>query len=184
MPEYSISTGSERVRRASLVSRWLALALLSGACSGGDRLDTKAMTPDGSEAGAAADVQVSCAMDPRVSAVATGLVAMGRTGVSVTLDSGEPEFPAIGDNTWSVTVLGADGEPLAGAALAPSAKMPDHGHMSPTTPMATVTDDQGRATVSGLNLFMAGVWRIELAVTAAGETAPSDSVSFSFCVEG
>ena len=184
MREYSISTGSERARKASFARRCLALALLSGACSGGERGDTKAMTPDASEAGSAADVKVSCAMDPRVSPVATGLVATGRKGVSVTLDSGEPDFPAIGDNTWSVTVLSAAGEPLVGAALAPSAKMPDHGHMSPTTPSATLTDDEGRATVSGLNLFMAGVWRIELSVTAAGEATPSDSVSFAFCVEG
>jgi hypothetical protein len=184
MREYSISTVNERALRATIVPRWLALAVLSGACSSGDPVDTKAMTPDESAAGAAADVKVSCTMDPRVSPVATGLVAMGRKGVSVTLDSGEPNFPAIGDNTWSVTVLSAAGEPLVGAALAPSAKMPDHGHMSPTTPSATLTDDEGRATISGLNLFMAGVWRIELAVTAAGEAAPSDSVSFSFCVEG
>ena len=81
-------------------------------------------------------------------------------------------------------VLGADSEPLKGVGLAIQAHMPDHGHMSPTTPEANPTDAQGRTDISGLDLFMAGVWVVDVSIMAADTGEPMASVSFTFCVEG
>jgi hypothetical protein len=161
----------------------LASLLTLAGCSSREQAGGEATSPGLAQAGAAG-AEVSCAADPRVSAFSKHLAQTGQSGVEVELDSAEPAPPAIGDNTWSVTVLDAAGDPLVGAQLTPSARMPDHGHMSPTTPIASVTDAEGHATISGLNLFMAGVWRIDLEITEAGADAPTDSVGFAFCIEG
>jgi hypothetical protein len=158
----------------------LALWLVLGGCSDHDPSPTD--MEDGA-AGAGGE-EVSCTDDERVEVFARGLSKSGETGFKVTIDAGDPAPPARGDNTWTVTVLDAAGEPLAGARLAVSALMPDHGHMSPSTPEATVTDAEGRSTISGLNLFMAGVWVVQLQVTEADAEEQADSVSFAFCVEG
>ena len=169
---------------SKLRSAMLALLLLTG-CSGGDQpgKDGPALSPaEGGAGGAGAEV--SCVQDARVDAFENGLTKTGPAGFTVSLDSSDPAEPAHGDNSWSVTVLNAAGEPLEGAQLAVSAKMPDHGHMSPTTPEATVTDADGHAQVSGLNLFMAGVWQIDLKISEDSAKQPADSVSFVFCIEG
>lgn len=178
-----------RVRRFSTVSRLgLAASLLLAACSSsGD--DAEPSSPSLAAAGAAgaAGEEVSCTDDARVDAFAEGLKKTGAKGFTVSLDAGDPEPPARGDNGWSVTLLDADGQPLSGARLVITAKMPDHGHMSPTTPEASPSDEQGQTSISGLNLFMAGVWVVELGIMAADAAdtdKPLDSVSFAFCVEG
>jgi hypothetical protein len=158
----------------------LALLLL-GACSSGGDSDPK---PAVAGAAGFGSEEVSCLEDARVSDFSRGLTATGPNGFTVTIESGDPEPPARGDNTWNVTVLDAAGEPFQAAELTPSARMPDHGHMSPTTPMASATDEEGHATLSGLNLFMAGVWVIDVKISAADADEPVDSVSFAFCVEG
>jgi hypothetical protein len=173
--------GMRQSRRYSTVSR-LALAgwLVLGACSS-ERHETDGSSPN-LEAGGAAAEEVSCTDDPRVEIFSEGLKKVGEGGITVTLDGSDPEPPARGENAWHVTVLDADGQPLSSAQLEVVAQMPDHGHMSPTTPEATATDAEGRSTISGLNLFMAGVWVVHLSITVAEK--PIDSVSFALCVEG
>jgi hypothetical protein len=160
---------------------WL---LLLGGCSGGGDPSAPTPAPPLAEAGAAGSAEVSCTNDPRVDAFSKGVSRAGPSGFRIELNSADPGPPAIGDNTWSVTVRDAAGEPVVGAQLTPTARMPDHGHMSPTTPEAEVTDADGRTTITGFNLFMAGVWRIDLQITEAGAQMPADSVSFAFCIEG
>ncbi|HXK20094.1 MAG TPA: prealbumin-like fold domain-containing protein, partial [Polyangiaceae bacterium] len=128
--------------------------------------------------------EVSCAADSRVSPFQPGLSATGPHGFTVTIEQSTPMPPAIGDNLWDIVVTGDDGASLAGATLRVVARMPDHGHNSPKTPTASTTDEAGKASISNLDLFMAGVWQIELEITAAGATSPSDTAVFTFCVEG
>ena len=50
-----------------------------------------------------------------------------------------------------------------------------------------MTNTNGVSTVSTLNLFMAGVWRVELDVytpDALDAVTPSDKVVFFFCIQG
>lgn len=174
-----------------LVRRFLAVSVLAPACSlslgaCSDHDDTQSASP-GLAAGGAGE-EVACTDDARVDEFEEGLAKTGDQGFTVTLESGDPEPPARGDNGWSVTVLDADGKPLSDVELVVTAKMPDHGHMSPTTPEATTTDADGKSSISKLNLFMAGVWFVEVSIMAPGaaEAAkkPLDSVRFAFCVEG
>lgn len=162
----------------------LAGSSLLGACADHDDA-TQGASPGLAAAGAAGE-EVACTDDARVDRFEEGLTKTGEQGFTVTLESSDPEPPARGDNGWSVTVLDADGEPLSSAQLVVSARMPDHGHMSPTTPEASPTDADGKTSISKLNLFMAGVWFVDVSIMAAGaETAePIDSVRFAFCVEG
>jgi hypothetical protein len=161
----------------------LAGSLLLGACSSKDG-GGKGSSPDPAAAGAAAGEQVSCTNDVRVETFTEGLSKTGSAGISVTLASGDPEPPARGDNSWNVTVLDGEGKPLRDVQLVVSARMPDHGHMSPTTPEASPTDAQGNSTISGLDLFMAGVWLVDLSIMQADSDGLLDNVSFAFCVEG
>lgn len=160
----------------------LAGSLLLGACSS-QHDETQGASPNLGAAGATGE-EVSCTDDARVEMVAGGLTEKGGAGFTVTFDSGEPEPPARGDNVWSVTVLDPEGRPLTDVLLVVAAHMPDHGHMSPTTPEATPTDTEGHATISGLNLFMAGVWAVDVSITSTDAEKPLDSVTFTFCVEG
>lgn len=158
----------------------LAGQLLLAACSTHD--DAPGQAPDSAAGGAGEEV--ACTDDARVDPFSEGLTKKGENGFSITLDGGDPEPPARGDNGWSVTVLDADGQPVSDAQLVVSAKMPDHGHMSPTTPEAGPTDADGKSDISKLDLFMAGVWFIDVSITPAGADEPTDSVRFAFCVEG
>ena len=154
--------------------------LLLGACSTHD--DSQSNPADFAAGGAGEEV--ACTDDARVHTFSEGLTETGENGFTITLDSGDPEPPARGDNGWSVTVRDADGEPVTDAQLVVSAKMPDHGHMSPTNPVASPTDADGKSDISQLNLFMAGVWFVDVGITPAGADKPMDSVRFAFCVEG
>src|SRR5262245_6939761 len=116
---------------------WLLLPLLIAACSDGEPDPTGTSLPGLGEAGAGGSAEVSCTDDTRVEQFESGLSRTGEQGFTITIEQGEPAVPARGDNTWTVTVLDGAGEPLAGAQLVVAARMPDHGHMSPSTPMAT-----------------------------------------------
>lgn len=147
-------------------------------------MDAGEPAPSEAGGGGGESAEVSCTRDPRVAEFANGLTATGAHGLTVTLESSVPASPARGDNGWSVTVRDADGAPLESARLVVSARMPDHGHMSPTTPAAAPTDEAGQTNVSGLDFFMAGVWLIELQITESGAEEPADRVSFTLCIEG
>jgi hypothetical protein len=164
--------------------RALGSLLLVVGCSSGEPAD--AVEPGATDADGAGgeSAEVSCAKDPRVEAFSNGLTQTGAHGLTISLDRSEPPRPARGDNGWSVTVRDARGAPLEAAQLTVSARMPDHGHMSPTTPEAAPTDENGQTTVSGLDFFMAGVWLIELQITEANAEQPTDGVSFELCIEG
>lgn len=92
----------------------------------------------------------------------------------------QPEPAVVGDNTWTVRLTRND-EALLGAAsdILVSPFMPDHGHGSPVTVVATDLGD-GEYELSPVNLFMPGYWEVGLdVVTDAGEA----TVTLEVCIE-
>jgi hypothetical protein len=174
------------ILKSSLILRiGLAFTLLP-ACSnsGAPKAASNAVAP--SEAGAADDEVVSCQTDPRVSPYTLPLTLTGPRGYGVTLSERSPDPSAKGLNQWTVAVTDAAGALVVGANLVLGTSMPDHGHSSPS-PIAPPTDAQGSSVVPGLDFFMAGVWRIQVDVypaLAPANADPTDSVAFSFCIEG
>jgi len=126
--------------------------------------------------------EVTCTDDPRVDTYVAGLTAPGERGtLTFRIDSSEPAPPAKGGNTWELSVLDADGNPMGGD-LAVKLDMPDHGHGSQVEPEVTYDEVSGRFSITPLYLFMAGVWRIELELSA--EEKLVDRGTFYFCIEG
>ncbi len=149
-------------------------------------------SPDTADGGSAAaggtgglTGDVSCAADPRVDAYAPGLTKPGGAGVlTFELSSSQPSPPAKGQNTFEVSVRDGDGEPLTGA-LGIELFMPDHGHGTTVTPVVSFDESSQRFTIAPVYLFMAGVWRVELALSASdADAVPIDSAEFFFCIEG
>jgi hypothetical protein len=127
--------------------------------------------------------EVTCADDPRVDTYVAGLTADGERGIlTFRIDSSDPAPPAKGGNTWEVSVLDADGNPM-GERLGIQLDMPDHGHGSQVEPEVTYDADTGRFTIAPLYLFMAGVWRIELELVSDSDEVV-DRATFHFCIEG
>ena len=130
---------------------------------------------------------ISCAGDPRVSMYMDGMIKAGLAGAAqVKITSATPSPPANGQNTWTIQLMDRTGTPMAGAVTV-LPDMPDHGHVSPQTPVVTAGATVGAYTVSNLYLFMAGVWRIQLSIStgsAADGGSLVDIVTFYFCVQG
>lgn len=106
------------------------------------------------------------------------MVGLSKTGSALTVSfvSANPAPPALGDNTWTVTLSDPDAS-ITGA----TPFMPDHGHGTPVTAEVTPTGTPGEFTISPVNLFMAGLWEVTIdIITQAGTT---DQVVFAFCVE-
>jgi hypothetical protein len=71
--------------------------------------------------------------------------------------------------------------------------MPEHGHSSPKTPVITFDATTSTFTLTPMDLFMVGLWRITLTFTPAAESigaagaseaaAAGDSVELHFCVD-
>jgi hypothetical protein len=169
-------------------ARWaLLFAALSlcvaSACSSSKNPSSTSAGADDSEAGYGNEV-VSCQGDPRVSASSLPFTLTGAQGLQVTLDTRSPDPAGRGLNQWTIAVADHAGAPLVGAKVVVLPTMPDHGHKSPA-PLPPATDSAGMSTASGIDFFMAGVWRVEIDVyTAASASAPTDSVAFWYCIEG
>lgn len=149
--------------------------LVCAACGTSDSGATPA-----ADAGAS-DATFTCDQDPRVAAYAAGMgVASDSGALHVTLIAADPAPPVKGPNTWKVRLTDAAGQPVSGASVDVKPFMPDHGHGSSTKPTVTPGAD-GAYDVTGLVLFMPGVWRVTFAVTGA---SPADAASFFFCVPG
>ncbi len=91
-----------------------------------------------------------------------------------------PKFT--GDYTWEVTVEDAACVTLDSVQVEAEPTMPQHGHG--TTPEFTeATLDTAKIfTLSEMNLFMPGIWQVEITVTADDGTV--DTVSWFFDLEG
>ena len=121
------------------MTRLLALACLLAAC-GADDPGSDACTP-----------------------VLAGDTWTGPGGSIVEIVMTNPTPPARFTNWWAVRITDPGGAPMIDpASLAVSAYMPEHDHLSPTTP--TVTGEAEGLVVGPLELWMPGVWEIRFDV--------------------
>ncbi len=150
------------------------LAVLVGGCT------SDAPENDGAAGSLSGDV--SCAADPRVDAFRQGMSKTGERGVlSFQLLTSEPAPPAKGDNAFELRITDENDEPVD-VALTVELSMPDHGHGSPVAPKIGFEDEKFR--VAPLDLFMAGVWQIDLFAASGDDATPVDAARFFFCIEG
>ncbi len=156
----------------------VALALLLVSCSSGGNANTGQPSSDSDSGGTV----IGCANDPRADTYGADMRMVGAAkALTFVLVAASPAPPAINDNTWTLKVLDASGNPVPNATFSTiKTWMPDHGHGSPETPMATPNAD-GTYSVQPLDLFMNGLWQITFTAQAG---AVSDSATFSFCIGG
>ncbi len=169
------------IRRTNAMAATLfAVALgCAAGCSGSDAVEAAAA--DASRPASA------CAGDPRAQTYAAGMEQPGLAGnARVRLVVADPAPPAKGLNAWTLQVVDAGGAPIVGAVVTVKPFMPDHGHGSSLVPSATPTDAAGRSSVTGLELFMAGVWEVSVLVALPADAGVSatDTAKLTFCVDG
>ena len=113
-----------------------------------------------------------------------GLEKAGEKGAfNVRLLQSDPIPQDTGFYDWTVEVLTADGLPVAGATVLAKPTMPAHGHGTfPPKTEAVETDTPGQYQLSQLDLFMAGVWRVEITIEVPN--GQSDVVVYNFDLEG
>ena len=112
--------------------------------------------------------------------------AMGR--VVLTLVESDPLPRDLTLYTWQLLLTDTEGNPIDGARIVAEPRMPDHGHGThPQFTEATAVDGAGRYELADMNLFMAGVWQINIVVTLNGADdagASEDQLNFRFDLEG
>lgn len=156
------------LRRSSLA--WFVFVL---GCSSSD--------PATQDAGTTDSGAIGCATDPRAQTYAPNMQRAGDGGaLQFVLISADPGPPLRGNNTWKVKLLTSAGAPVTGATLDAAPFMPEHGHGPSVAPTTTANAD-GTFTVSDLDFFMPGLWRVTFTATAGTVT---DTASFFFCVAG
>ncbi len=78
-----------------------------------------------------------------------------------------------------VTIAGANGQPVAEAAITIGGGMPQHGHGFPTRPRITRNFGNGQYELGGLRFNMGGWWELKLTITT---NAGTDTVTFNLAV--
>jgi hypothetical protein len=99
--------------------------------------------------------------------------------ITVVLERSDIAPPAQGLNTWTLELTDASGQPIAGADVQASSRMPDHTH-PPTKKTGKQTEPGTYEIVPYFS--MPGYWETEIIVTPQGGGAPV-TVMFSFCIE-
>lgn len=115
-----------------------------------------------------------------------GLQKVGKDGsFKVDLLSADPTPPSKGQNSWTIRVTDAAGQPVNGATFAwiDSPFMPCHNHGSSVQPVATAYGDgtSGTYAIAPLYFIMPGIWTTTFAITPPN--GPDDSAVFQFYVE-
>lgn len=125
-----------------------------------------------------ASAKTGCAAETRGNAYSAGLEKVSASGkLHVRLLSAQPAPPEKGDNVWTVELDDDTGKPIDGASVSMTPFMPDHGHGSAKTPVATPTGEPGKYKIDQIYLPMAGYWEMTVHVG-------SEQVVFGFCIEG
>ncbi len=109
------------------------------------------------------------------------LEATTPSGVTVGFVSAEPAVPDVGDNTWTLSLVDAEG-PVSGAAPRLIPWMPLHGHGLVPAEYVGIEGPLGEYALPTFDLVMPGLW--ELTVDLAPVGAPADAVVFALCAEG
>ena len=81
----------------------------------------------------------------------------------------DPDPPVTGDNTITMHLIGADGEPVSGATVTAEPWMPAHGHGSSEEPVVEASEDMaGMYTISNVVFTMPGHWEVRIDVAHEG----------------
>jgi hypothetical protein len=172
--------------RARPVTCFVKLSLLVGLGAG---LGGLAGCSSNSETSAGTDAAIGCAGDPRTEAFTPNLTHKGMGGLSFVIAGSNFDPPAVDNNTWTLKILDASGQPVKDAVLTfPAASnpagstpsdpwMPDHTHGA--LPAKSVNNGDGTYTIAPLYFFMGGVWSTYISATSGSVT---DSTTFTFCV--
>jgi hypothetical protein len=147
---------------------------------------------------------ISCLPDSssyRVDTYTPHLKKNGDTGVlSFELVRSDPAPPVEGKNTFIVKIARIDGTPFTGTLYIDPYSgvfMPLHGHGASDHPVVTFDPASGAYTLTPMDLFMPGLWRITLQgneAAATPEAGPDDGGAdaatslvdtgvFYFCIE-
>jgi hypothetical protein len=128
-------------------------------------------------------IVISCENDSRVMQYASGMSVASTSGnVKVALMAATPAPPEVQLNTWTLSVTDASGNAIPNAAPVMVPWMPDHGHGPSVQPTIAPMGDGKTFTVTDIDLFMAGVWR--LTISATPTAVIPDQVVYYFCIEG
>ncbi len=114
-------------------------------------------------AGADGGTNIGCAADPRAEDFTTNLTHKGTNGLlSFVIAGSNFTPPAVDNNTWTVKILDASGQPVKDAVLTfpalshPSDPyMPDHSHGA--LPAKATNNNDGTYTIKPLYFFMGGI---------------------------
>ena len=121
-----------------------------------------------------------CSTDARATVYTSNMVVKGTSGTfGVKLDALSPWPLVKGENTLTVTVLDAAGNPVTDAVLTLKPFMPDHGHGSSIVPLVQPAKADGSIEIDHVNTFMPGIWQLTFTVTKGSQ---SDSSVVTFCV--
>jgi hypothetical protein len=136
-----------------------------GSSGAGDVADPGA-APSGDCAGAGADFMLGMSKTTPSGTVTVAIVAA------------EPAPPLKGANSWTVQLSGESGEPITGASVSFTGRMPLHRHGLTALPLTRELDG-GRYEIQPIILFMPQLWELTVAVTQNEET---EEVTFDVCV--
>ncbi len=184
MTEHMTTRTSDRARNAAALLGCLGLlgaiacsSASSAPASGASQTGNGGTGDGGVSTAASATEQVTC--DKPSQTYMAGMSQKGASGVfTFVLVEASGGAIGVGEDTWTVKLLDASGNPVEGATF-PTIKawMPEHNH-GWTGAMAADAGG-GTYTISNLYLFMAGFWQITLDAQAGGMT---DSTVFTFCL--
>lgn len=131
------------------------------------------------------DPEPVCASEDRDDLFAVGLSKSGDR-LTATFVSADPAPPRMGDNTWVLSISDHDGAPAPDLDIVALPTMVDHGHGTSVEVEVAPTAVPGEYELSPVNLYMEGLWQIELQLSWAageGEDEGEDTLRFAFCVE-
>jgi hypothetical protein len=165
-----------------------------GACAGGAGLDSKSDTPLADAApsdGTTQDVDAFPGgadgspqeVGPSADEYYAGLEKTSDGGLFIVRLLESSPIPQDTDlYTWRILVMDATDSPVLGSQVIAEPSMPAHGHG--TFPPTTIAEEQvenGRYVLKDMDLFMPGIWRVEIRIEADGAT---DWVEYHFDLEG
>lgn len=111
-----------------------------------------------------------------------GMARAGTDGnFQIRIDDYTPDPLVVGDNTFVLTILDADGAPVDGASLAVAETWQRvHDHGTPIETIITANTNPGELTVEQLNIIHTGSWLFRFSPT---DGTDADFVEFNFGIE-
>ena len=111
-----------------------------------------------------------------------GLTRAGENGdLQVRIDDYTPDPLMVGDNSFTITVLDAAGDPVDGATLDYAESWQRiHDHGTPIEVVITAGDSPGELTVEHMNVIHTGSWLFRF---APNDGTVSDFVEFNFGIQ-